>query len=229
MSGVPKKLQIGDEDMKQNEVALRQKLGRYGYKLKSKDNNFFVKSKYTDKVMSPLDEKKQPICMTLDEIENWLKEEINEEERKKQLWKETLDKYRGSIKYPQYDEWCKTIILNSVKKIRIDKTKEDYLNTKIFNSKSDLYDEFIEYNAKNILSGICEMCDSDMNVLILSDFDEEYHTKYVGMNEDLLKNESNKEDILSDLDEGAYGLYEESCEKFDIEDLKQLILGLIEK
>lgn len=68
-----------------------------------------------------------------------------------------------------------------------------------------------------------------MNVLILSDFDEEYHTKYVGMNENLLKNESNKEDILSDLDEGSYGLYEESCEKFDIEDLKQLILGLIEK
>lgn len=125
--------------MEQNEVALRKELGRYGYKLKSRDNHFCVKSKYTNKVMTPLDEKKQPICMTLDEIENWLKKEINEEKRKNQLWKETLDKYRESIKYPQYDEWCKTIILNSLKKIRIDKTKEDYLNTQKFSIQKVIY------------------------------------------------------------------------------------------
>ena len=52
--------------MEQREIILRQKLGKHGYKLKGANERFFVKGTYTDKVASQLDDKKQPIYMTLD-------------------------------------------------------------------------------------------------------------------------------------------------------------------
>lgn len=51
--------------MEQREIILRQQLGKHSYKLKGANKRFFVKCTYTDKVASPLDDKKQPVYMTL--------------------------------------------------------------------------------------------------------------------------------------------------------------------
>ena len=85
--------------MEQREIILRQKLGKHGYKLKGANERFFVKCAYTDKVVSPLDDKKQPVYMTLDEVEKWLNDRINEEKQKEQLWKDKLNKYKSILKY----------------------------------------------------------------------------------------------------------------------------------
>lgn len=90
--------------MKQRESILKQKLGKYGYKLKGANERFFVKYTYTDKVASPLDDNKQPVYMTLDEVEKWMNDRINEEKQKEQLWKDKLNKYKIILKYPQYAE-----------------------------------------------------------------------------------------------------------------------------
>ena len=42
--------------------------------------------------------------MTLDEVEKWLNDRINEEKQKEQLWKDKLNKYKSILKYPQYAE-----------------------------------------------------------------------------------------------------------------------------
>ena len=68
--------------MEQREIILRQKLGKHSYKLKGANERFFVKCTYTDKVASPLDDKKQPVYMTLDEVEKWLNDRINEKSRR---------------------------------------------------------------------------------------------------------------------------------------------------
>ena len=41
--------------------------------------------------------------MTLDEVESWLNDRINEKKQKEQLWKDNLDENKSILKYPQ---WC---------------------------------------------------------------------------------------------------------------------------
>lgn len=171
--------------MEQREIILRQKLGKHGYKLKGANERFFVKGTYTDKVASQLDDKKQPIYMTLDEVEKWLNDRINEEKQKEQLWKDKLNKYKSILKYPQYAEWCKDVVFDTLNRFRTKGSKwlinEDrtFIESEVFNPKSELY-AFTEYNVSNILDELHIHKFYNMPILeeIRIAFSEIYYKKY---------------------------------------------------
>lgn len=187
--------------MEQREIILRQKLGKHGYKLKGANKRFFVKGTYTDKVASPLDDKKQPVYMTLDEVEKWLNDRINEEKQKEQLWKDKLNKYKSILKYPQYAEWCKDVVFDTLKEYKaVINENIDYIKAEVFNSESELY-AFVGYNVENILD---ELQIHKYDMLILEEirlaFSETYYKKYEELNADVLEKEvDDGEYILQDL------------------------------
>lgn len=200
--------------MEQREIILRQQLGKHGYKLKGANERFFVKGTYTDKVASPLDDKKQQVYMTLDEVEKWLNDRINEEKQKEQLWKDKLKKYWRVLKYPQYDDWCKNVVFDTLNRFRTKGRKwfinEDrtFIESEVFNPKSELY-AFTEYSASNILD---ELHIHKYNMSILEEirlaFSETYYKKYEELNADVLEKEvDDGEFILQDL-VGCAGLTE---------------------
>lgn len=126
--------------------------GKHGYKLKGANERFFVKGTYADKVASPLDDKKQPVYMTLDEVEKWLNDRINEEKQKEQLWKDKLNKYKSILKYPQYAEWCKNVVFDTLKEFRLDKLikgKYGYICDNCISIASDLLNDEEEENITN--------------------------------------------------------------------------------
>ena len=83
--------------------------------------------------------------MTLDEVEKWLNDRINEEKQKEQLWKDKLNKYKSILKYPQYAEWCKDVVFDTLNRFRTKGSKwlinEDrtFIESEVFNPKSELY------------------------------------------------------------------------------------------
>ena len=187
--------------MEQREIILRQQLGKHGYKLKGANERFFVKGTYTDKVALPLDDKKQPVYMTLDEVEKWLNDRINEKKQKEQLWKDKLNKYKSILKYPQYAEWCKNVVFDILKEYKaVINENIDFIKAEVFNSESELY-AFTEYNASNILD---ELHIHKYNMSILEEirlaFSEKYYKKYEELNADILEKEvDDGEFILQDL------------------------------
>ena len=186
--------------MEQREIILRQQLGKHSYKLKGANERFFVKCTYTDKVASPLDDKKQPVYMTLDEVEKWLNDRIIEEKQKEQLWKDKLNKYKSILKYPQYAEWCKNVVFDTLKEYKaVVNENIDFIKAEVFNSESELY-AFTEYNASNILDEL----QYEYNMSILDEirlaFSETYYKKYEELNADILEKEvDDGEFILQDL------------------------------
>lgn len=193
--------------MEQREIILRQKLSKHSYKLKGANERFIVKGTYTDKVASPLDDKKQPVYMTLDEVEKWLNDRINEEKQKEKLWKDKLNEYKSILKYPQYAEWCKNVVFDTLNRFRTKGSKwlinEDrtFIESEVFNLKSELY-AFTEYNVSNILDEL--HIHKFYNIPILEEiriaFSEIYYKKYEELNADILEKEvDDGEFILQDL------------------------------
>lgn len=223
--------------MEQREIILRQKLGKHSYKLKGANERFFVKGTYTDKVASPLDDKKQPVYMTLDEVESWLNDRINEKKQKEQLWKDKLKKYWRVLKYPQYDDWCKNVVFDTLNGFRIKGRKwfinEDraFIESEVFNPKSELY-AFTEYSASNILDELHIHKFYNTSVLeeIRIAFSETYYKKYEELNADVLEREvDDGEFILHDL-AGCAGLTENDLleiafSDIGIDGLKKFILN----
>ncbi len=218
--------------MEQREIILRQKLGKHSYKLKGANKRFFVKGTYTDKVASPLDDKKQPVYMTLDEVEKWLNDRINEEKQKEQLWKDKLKKYWRVLKYPQYDDWCKNVVFDTLKEYKaVINENIDFIKAEVFNSESELY-AFTEYSASNILD---ELHIHKYNMSILEEiriaFSETYYKKYEELNADVLEREvDDGEFILQDL-VGCAGLTENDLlviafNDIGVDGLKKFILNV---
>lgn len=177
--------------MEQREIILRQKLGKHGYKLKGANERFFVKGTYTDKVASPLDDKKQPVYMTLDEVEKWLNDRINEEKQKEQLWKDKLNKYKSILKYPQYAEWCKNTVFDTLNRFRIKGSKwlinEDrtFIESEVFNPKSELNADILEKEVDDgeyilqDLVGDGELTENDLLEIAFNDIGVDGLKKYI--------------------------------------------------
>lgn len=216
--------------MEQREIILRQQLGKHDYKLKGANERFFVKCTYTDKVASPLDDKKQPVYMTLDEIEKWLNDRINEEKQKEQLWKDKLNKYKSILKYPQYDDWCKNVVFDTLKEYKaVVNENIDFIKAEVFNSESELY-AFTEYNASNILDEL----QYEYNMSILDEirlaFSETYYKKYEELNADILEKEVDDgefilQDLVGDGELTENDLLEMAFNDIGIDGLKKFILN----
>lgn len=224
--------------MEQREIILRQKLGKHGYKLKGANERFFVKGTYTDKVASQLDDKKQPIYMTLDEVEKWLNDRINEEKQKEQLWKDKLNKYKSILKYPQYAEWCKDVVFDTLNRFRTKGSKwlinEDrtFIESEVFNPKSELY-AFTEYNVSNILDELHIHKFYNMPILeeIRIAFSEIYYKKYEELNADILEKEVDDgeyilQDLVGDGELTENDLLEIAFNDIGIDGLKKFILNM---
>lgn len=216
--------------MEQREIILRQKLGEHSYKLKGANKRFFVKYTYTDKVASPLNDKKQPVYMTLDEVEKWLNDRINEEKQKEQLWKDKLNKYKSILKYPQYDDWCKNVVFDTLKEYKaVVNENIDFIKAEVFNSESELY-AFTEYNASNILDEL----EYEYNISILDEirlaFSETYYKKYEELNADILEKEVDDgefilQDLVGDGELTENDLLEIAFNDIGIDGLKKFILN----
>lgn len=224
--------------MEQREIILRQQLGKYGYKLKGANERFFVKGTYTDKVASTLNDKKQPVYMTLNEVEKWLNDRINEEKQKEQLWKDKLNKYKSILKYPQYAEWCKDVVFDTLKRFRTEGGRwlinEDraFIESEVFNPKSELY-AFTEYNVSNILDElhIHKFYNTPMLEEIRIAFSETYYKKYEELNANILEKEvDDGEFILQDLVGGGEltenDLLEIAFNDIGVDGLKKFILNV---
>ena len=222
--------------MEQREIILRQQLGKHGYKLKGANERFFVKGTYTGKVASPLDDKKQPVYMTLDEVEKWLNDRINEEKQKEQLWKDKLNEYKRILKYPQYAEWCKDVIFDTLDRFRTKGSKwlinEDrtFIESEVFNPKSELY-AFTEYNVGNILDELHIHKFYNMSILeeIRLAFSEIYYKKYEELNAGVLKKEVDDgefilQDLVGDGEPTENDLMEIAVNGIGVDGLKKYIL-----
>lgn len=217
--------------MEQREIILRQKLGKHSYKLKGANERFFVKCTYTDKVASPLDDKKQPVYMTLDEVESWLNDRINEKKQKEQLWKDKLNKYKSILKYPQYDDWCKNVVFDTLKEYKaVVNENIDFIKAEVFNSESELY-AFTEYNASNILDEL----QYEYNMSILDEirlaFSETYYKKYEELNADILEKEVDDgefilQDLVGDGELTENDLLEMAFNDIGVDSLKKFILNV---
>lgn len=217
--------------MEQREMILRQQLGKHSYKLKGANERFFVKCTYTDKVASPLDDKKQPVYMTLDEVEKWLNDRINEKKQKEQLWKDKLKKYWRVLKYPQYDDWCKDVVFDTLKEYKaVVNENIDFIKAEVFNSESELY-AFTEYNASNILDEL----QYEYNMSILDEirlaFSETYYKKYEELNVDILEKEVDDgefilQDLVGDGELTENDLLEIAFNDIGIDGLKKFILNV---
>lgn len=217
--------------MEQREMILRQQLGKHSYKLKGANERFFVKCTYTDKVASPLDDKKQPVYMTLDEVEKWLNDRINEKKQKEQLWKDKLKKYWRVLKYPQYDDWCKDVVFDTLKEYKaVVNENIDFIKAEVFNSESELY-AFTEYNASNILDEL----QYEYNMSILDEirlaFSETYYKKYEELNADILEKEVDDgefilQDLVGDGELTENDLLEIAFNDIGIDGLKKFILNV---
>lgn len=209
--------------MEQREIMLRQQLSKHSYKLKGSNERFFVKCTYTDKVASPLDDKKQPVYMTFDEVEKWLKE---------QLWKDKLNKYKSILKYPQYAEWCKDVVFEALKEYKaVINENIDFIKAEVFNSESELY-AFTEYNASNILD---ELHIHKYNMSILEEirlaFSETYYKKYEELNADILEKEVDDgefilQDLVGDGELTENDLLEIAFNDIGVDGLKKYILNV---
>lgn len=219
--------------MKQREIILRQKLGKHSYKLKGANERFFVKGTYTDKVASPLDDKKQPVYMTLDEVEKWLNDRINEEKQKEQLWKDKLNKYKRILKYPQYADWCKDVVFETLKEYKaVINENIDFIKAEVFNSESELY-AFTEYNVENILDELHIHKFYNMPILeeIRIAFSEIYYKKYEELNADILEKEVDDgefilQDLVGDGELTENDLLEIAFNDIGVDGLKKFILNV---
>lgn len=227
--------------MEHKEIELREKLNNYGYKLKQlAERGYFVKSRYTNKVISPLNEKRQPVYMSLDDVESWLNEIISEEKRQKKLWEDKLDKYRNIIVYPQYDEWCKNIVIEKIKNFSRNNSQwiinNNHIVSDIFNPQSELYDEFIKFTFETILDKLSDLSKYNFPLTeeIAIDFSEKYYDKYLELNMEIEKESDEGIDILQDLisdgeiSESEVGLLERVYSEISIDELKKLIFGVEE-
>ena len=228
--------------MEHKEIVLRTNLKKHGYKLKQEDRGYFVKGIYTNKTMSPLNEKSQPVYMSLDDVESWLNEKICEENYQEKLWEEKLDKYRSIVIYPQYDEWCKNVVLEKIKSFSSNNSqwivKNKHIVSNIFNPQSELYDEFVEFNVENILDILSNL--SLYNILNMSlveeiviDFSGKYYEKYLELNAEIIEKESDEgtdilQDLINDGELTEIDLLEKAYSDISIDELKRLILGFEE-
>lgn len=217
--------------MEQREIILRQKLGKHSYKLKGANERFFVKCTYTDKVASPLNDKKQPVYMTLDEVEKWLNDRINEEKQKEQLWKDKLNKYKSILKYPQYAEWCKNVVFDTLKEYKaVINENIDFIKAEVFNSESELY-AFVGYNVENILDELqIHKYDMSMSERIRIAFSETYYKKYEELNADVLEKEVDDgefilQDLVGDGELTENDLLEIAFNDIGVDGLKKFILN----
>lgn len=189
------------------------------------------------KVASQLDDKKQPIYMTLDEVEKWLNDRINEE-KKEQLLKDKLNKYKSILKYPQYAEWCKDVVFDTLNRFRTKGSKwlinEDrtFIESEVFNPKSELY-AFTEYNVSNILDELHIHKFYNMPILeeIRIAFSEIYYKKYEELNADVLEKEVDDgeyilQDLVGDGELTENDLLEIAFNDIGIDGLKKFILNV---
>ena len=229
--------------MEHKEIVLRTNLKKHGYKLKQEDRGYFVKGIYTNKTMSPLNEKSQPVYMSLDAVESWLNEKISEENYQEKLWEEKLDKYRSIVMYPQYDEWCKNVVLEKIKNFSRNNSQwiinNNHIVLDIFNPQSELYDEFIKFTIENILDKLSDLSKYNFSNYSLTeeiaiDFSEKYYDKYLELNMEIEKESDEGIDILQDLisdgeiSESEVGLLERVYSEISIDELKKLIFGIEE-
>lgn len=122
-------------------------------------------------------------------------------------YKKLCDKYAQKVKYPQYAEWCKNTVFDTLNRFRIKGNKwlinEDrtFIESEVFNPKSELY-AFTEYNVSNILDELHIHKFYNMPILeeIRIAFSEIYYKKYEELNADILEKEvDDGEYILQDL------------------------------
>lgn len=225
--------------MEQREMKLRQQLGRHGYKLKKAEKGYFVKGSYTKKVMSPLTENNQPIYMTLDEVENWLNEKINEENQKKKLWEDTLNKYRNTIKYPEYGEWCRNVVFDTLKRFSTNGNRSrwvinedrNFIEKEIFNPQSELY-AFTGFGTDCVLDELHlhKVYEVPMSEEVQIAFSEVYYKKYEELNNDILEKEFDDgecilQDLVGDGKDTENDLLQNAYEEISIDELKKIVLG----
>lgn len=225
--------------MEQREITLRQQLGKYSYKLKKTEKGYFVKGTYTKKVMSPLTEKNQPVYMSLDEVENWLKERINEENQKKKLWEDTLNKYRSTIKYPEYGEWCRNVVFDTLKRFSTNSNRSkwsinedrDFIEKEIFNPQSKLY-AFTGFATDCVLDELHlhEFYEVPMSEEVQIAFSEVYYKKYEELNADILEKEFDDgeyilQDLVGDGKVTENDLLQRTYEEISVDELKKFVLG----
>lgn len=225
--------------MEQREITLRQQLGKHGYKLKKAEKGYFVKGLYTNKVMSPLTEKNQPVYMTLDEVENWLSERIAEENQKKKLWENTLNKYRNTIKYPEYGEWCRNVVFDTLKRYSTNGNKSmwvinenrDFIENEIFNPQSELY-AFTGFGTESILDELHlhKVYKVPMSEDVQIAFSEAYYKKYEELNKDVLEKEFDDgecilQDLVGDGELTENDLLYKAYEEISADELRKFVLG----
>ena len=176
--------------------------------------------------------------MTLDEVEKWLNDRINEEKQKEQLWKDKLNKYKSILKYPQYAEWCKDVVFDTLNRFRTKGSKwlinEDrtFIESEVFNPKSELY-AFTEYNVSNILDELHIHKFYNMPILeeIRIAFSEIYYKKYEELNADILEKEVDDgeyilQDLVGDGELTENDLLEVAFNDIGIDGLKKFILNM---
>lgn len=170
--------------------------------------------------------------MTLDEVEKWLNDRIIEEKQKEQLWKDKLNEYKHILKYPQYAEWCKDVVFDTLKEYKaVINENIDFIKAEVFNSESELY-AFTEYNASNILD---ELQIHKYNMSILEEiriaFSEIYYKKYEELNADILEKEVGDgefilQDLVGDGELTENDLLEIAFNDIGVDGLKKIILNM---
>ena len=215
--------------MTRQEINIRTSLNKIGCQLKSHKQGFFIKSRYTNKVISDINDKTgQPIIMSLNDVEKWISNKKQKEIAEQKAYKKLLKEYSGKILYPLYGEWCVNLILEKLKEIEIKDSKE-FLNS-VFDPKDEYYTEYFDYTIKNISERINEdRCHKNSLYWMLENaFGEKYFDMYYSMNEELLKKEP---DVVSDLcnsgDITMLELLDDALEEIGVETLRKVIFEKI--
>lgn len=144
-------------------------------------------------------------------------------------YQELLEEYSQKVIYPQYGEWCVSLILEKLKETDI-KDSIDYLNS-VFDPKDEYYSEYFEYEPENILGRINEdgyYKNSSLYWVLENAFNEKYFDMYYSLNVKLVKKEP---DVVTDLssngDTTMHELFNTTLEEIGIEALRKVIFDKI--
>ena len=102
------------------------------------------------------------------------------------IFKQLCDEYAQSVKYPEYGEWCKEIIFNTIKEYGVS-DKEEYLTTEVFNPDSELY-EYLDGGDPEYVLGFINYKPQYKEGLFDTIFDrflDAYNKRYEAVNKEL--------------------------------------------
>lgn len=155
----------------------------------------------------------------------------------KEKYQEKLEKAIEEVVYPQYGDWCKEIVIQFIKNQGISDS-EEFIKNKVFNPESSLYHNEnynIEYNPENILGNINynEYYNQSLFYFLQDEFSGSYDKKLFDLNPNILADDNNRIDILTDIrgegDVQDWELLEMALDEIGIDGLKKIILEISEE